>query len=153
MIGIETMIEADAWTRALPDAEALAWRCFDAARAKEGRLAGAVALLLADDAALQRLNARFRGKEAATNVLSFPSSAAGFLGDIALAYETCAREAEEKHLSFGDHVAHLIVHGLLHLVGHDHQTDADAEAMERLEIDILDALGVSNPYGGLESAD
>ncbi|MEX0645872.1 MAG: rRNA maturation RNase YbeY [Parvularculaceae bacterium] len=153
MTGIETIIEAEAWRRALPAAVTLAERCFEAARERDLGLDGEIALLLADDAALQALNARFRGKDAPTNVLSFPSTAPGVRGDIALAYETCAREAAEKNVAFADHAAHLIVHGLLHLAGLDHQTDADAAAMERLEIDILDGLGISNPYGAPEGLD
>lgn len=145
---LETIIEAEAWETALPDAEALAARVFAAARAREPRLSGSAALLLTDDAAVQDLNARFRGKDAPTNVLSFPSDepAPGFLGDIALGYETCAREAREKGVALADHAAHLIAHGLLHLVGYDHIEDADAEEMERLETEILAGLGVSDPY-------
>lgn len=148
MIGIETIIENEAWPRALDDPEALAGRCFDAARAREPRLAGSVALLMADDELLRGLNARFRGKDRPTNVLSFPSGevAPGFLGDIALAYETAAREARERGLGLAAHVSHLIVHGLLHLVGYDHEGEAEAAEMEGLEIEILDAMGISNPY-------
>lgn len=155
MIGIETIVEDARWGAALGDAEALAARCFEAARAKEDRLAGEVALLLADDAMLRALNAQFRGKDKPTNVLSFPSDEAppGFLGDIAVAYETAAREADEKGIALADHAAHLIVHGLLHLVGHDHETAEEAEKMEALEIDVLDGLGVSNPYAAEERVD
>lgn len=150
--GIETLVEAEGWRRALPDAEAFAERVHDAARAREKRLAGSVALLLTDDAALKGLNARFRGKDAPTNVLSFPSGAAagtatgGFLGDIALAYETCEREAMGKGVSFAAHAAHLIAHGLLHLVGYGHESDADAAKMEGMETSILGALGMPDPY-------
>ena len=145
---LETIIEAEAWEMALPDAEALAARVFAAARAREPRLMGSAALLLTGDAAVRDLNARFRGKDAPTNVLSFPSDepAPGFLGDIALGYETCARETREKGVTLADHAAHLIAHGLLHLVGYDHIEDADAEEMERLETEILAGLGVSDPY-------
>lgn len=155
MIGIETIVESDRWRAALGGVEALAARCFEAARLGEPRLGGEIALLLADDAALRALNARFRGKDAPTNVLSFPSGeeAPGFLGDIAVAFETAAREADEKGIALADHAAHLIVHGLLHLVGHDHETAEEAEKMEALEIDVLDALGVSNPYAAEERVD
>lgn len=148
MIGIETIVEGEAWPRALPQAEELARRVFEAASAREPKLGGEIALLLADDEKLQSLNQRFRGKDAPTNVLSFPSGAPApaFLGDIALAYETCAREAQEKQASLSDHAAHLIAHGLLHLVGYDHMDEAEARLMERLETEILDAIGVSNPY-------
>jgi probable rRNA maturation factor len=148
MIGIETIIESESWTQALPDAESLAVRVFGAARAREPRLAGGAALLLADDETLRDLNRRFRGKDAPTNVLSFPSGAGddAFLGDIALAYETCAREAREKGLPFAAHAAHLIAHGLLHLVGYDHEDEREATRMERLETEILAAIGAPNPY-------
>lgn len=146
--GIETVIEDARWTEALGDAQALATCCFDAARQGRPELAGEVALLLADDATLSKLNARFRGRDKPTNVLSFPSGETppGFIGDIALAFETCEKEAAEKSIVLADHAAHLIVHGLLHLAGHDHEEDAEAEVMEALEVDILDAIGVSNPY-------
>ncbi len=155
MIGIETVVEDGRWADAVGDAEALAARSFEAAQAKEARLAGAIALLLADDALLKDLNKRFRGKDKPTNVLSFPSGeeAPGFIGDIAIAYETCAIEAAQKNIALADHAAHLIVHGLLHLAGHDHENDSDAEAMEALEIEILDAMGVSNPYACEERVD
>ncbi|HXI87969.1 MAG TPA: rRNA maturation RNase YbeY [Parvularculaceae bacterium] len=148
MIGIETIVGGGDWRRALPEPHGLAARVFDAARAKEPRLGGEVALLLTDDAAVRALNKRFRGKDEPTNVLSFPSGAPapGFLGDIALAYETCAREAEGKTARLADHAAHLIAHGLLHLVGYDHMEDRDAVLMEGLETAILDAVGVCDPY-------
>jgi probable rRNA maturation factor len=109
-----------------------------------------MAILLTDDAAVRDLNRRWRGKDAATNVLSFPAavSAAPWLGDVALAYETCAREAEAQSKRLEHHVTHLVVHGVLHLVGWDHQTDAEAEEMEGRERDILARMGVPDPYGG-----
>jgi len=113
-----------------------------------------MALLLTADAAMADLNRRFRKVEKPTNVLSFPSGEAeGFLGDIALAIETCAREAGEKGISLSDHAAHLIVHGMLHLIGYDHQTDAEAERMERREAAILEAMGVADPYAPALEAD
>lgn len=116
-------------------------------------------LLFADDAEVQALNRQWRGKDQPTNVLSFPMltradlldlAADGppqLLGDIALAYETCVREAAAKGLPVTAHATHLIVHGLLHLAGHDHVTSAsDAEAMEALEIKALASLGLADPY-------
>ena len=141
---VEVEVEAELW-RALPEAETLARTAAEAAlRPREG----ALAILLTDDAAVRELNRRWRGKDAPTNVLSFPAaeSAAPWLGDVALAFETCAREAEGQGKPFGDHVAHLVVHGVLHLVGWDHQTDAEAERMEGLERDILARMGVPDPY-------
>lgn len=144
---IDLLIEDDAWTGALPSAEALAQACQDAACRLEPRLEGEIALLLTDDEAVQAMNLRFRDKDAPTNVLSFPADGPdGFLGDIALARETCAREAAEKRISLRDHAAHLIVHGMLHLIGYDHETDGEADAMERRETEILGQLGVADPY-------
>lgn len=118
-----------------------------------------VAVRLTDDAEVLALNRDFRGKDKPTNVLSFPqvqddlleglaNSDDGeiLLGDIVLARETCAREAEEKAISIADHATHLIVHGTLHLVGYDHGDDASAGAMEALEVKALASLGIANPY-------
>jgi len=118
-----------------------------------------VAVRLTDDAEVHQLNRDFRGKDRPTNVLSFPqvqddlleslaNSDDGeiLLGDIVLARETCAREAEEKGISLEDHATHLIVHGALHLVGYDHMDDASAGAMEALEVKALASLGLANPY-------
>lgn len=113
-----------------------------------------------DDARIAALNADFRGKPTPTNVLSWPADdlTPGEapdpgtpddpepLGDIALAWETCAREALEAGKPMADHVSHLIVHGLLHCLGHDHMADADAAVMEGLEVRILASLGISDPY-------
>lgn len=146
---IETVVADEAWRDLIADPEAFAHRCHRAARRHDPRLSGAASLLLTDDAGLADLNRRFRDKDGPTNVLSFPSGdpAPGFLGDIALARETCAREAAEKGVSAQDHAGHLIVHGLLHLIGHDHETDAEAAAMESLESRIVIALGCRDPYG------
>ena len=118
-----------------------------------------IAIRLTDDAEVQTLNRDFRGKDRPTNVLSFPqvqddlleglaNSDDGeiLLGDIVLARETCAREAEEKGVSLADHATHLIVHGTLHLVGYDHMDDPSAAAMEALEVKALASLGIANPY-------
>ena len=116
-------------------------------------------LLFTVDEEVHTLNREWRSKDMATNVLSFPmltreeliglkpDGGPEMLGDLALAYETCAREAAEKAIPLADHAAHLIVHGLLHLAGHDHvHSDAEAEAMERLEINALAIMGLKNPY-------
>jgi phosphate starvation-inducible protein PhoH and related proteins len=105
------------------------------------------AALFTSDDAVKALNAQWRGKDMPTNVLSFPApETAGTLGDIALAYDTCAREADEQGKSLIDHATHLLVHGLLHLLGYDHEADDDAAEMEGLEKDILAGLGIADPY-------
>ena len=101
-------------------------------------------VVLADDAFVKNLNRDFRGKNKPTNVLSFPGD--GHLGDIVLAFETIERQAKEQNKTFKAHVQHLLVHGTLHLLGHDHMEEAEAEKMESLEIKILKELGVANPY-------
>jgi probable rRNA maturation factor len=112
-----------------------------------------VALLACGDARIAALNAEYRGKAGATNVLSWPAFAGAppgpgrlFLGDIALAFETCAREAAEGGIPLATHAAHLIVHGVLHLLGHRHEDAREAEAMEALETKALASMGLPNPY-------
>jgi len=124
-----------------------------------------VTLLACDDARIADLNAEFRGKPVATNVLSWPAQplappregvapphpAIGFdgmfeLGDIALSHDTCKAEAAHSAKPFADHLTHLIVHGVLHLLGYDHVTDGDAALMERIEVEILRNLGIDTPY-------
>ena len=113
-----------------------------------GASVGTLTILLADDAVLKSLNRRFRGKPRATNVLSFPSPDPAYLGDIAIAYGKTAREAKAQGKRIKAHAAHLAVHGVLHLSGHDHQKEPDASLMEALEAQILARLGISNPYSG-----
>jgi probable rRNA maturation factor len=105
-------------------------------------------ILLTDDAHLKNLNREFRGKNKATNVLSFPAETVSenYLGDIALAYGVTATEAKAGGKRFADHAMHLTVHGVLHLLGFDHQTSRAAKVMEPLETKILDELGVADPY-------
>jgi probable rRNA maturation factor len=110
-----------------------------------------VAVLLADDAAVKAMNARWRGKDAATNVLSFPSApGAGpgprHLGDIVVACQTVAAEASAQDKPFDHHLVHLVVHGFLHLLGYDHDSDEKADDMERRERDILARLDIPDPY-------
>lgn len=111
-----------------------------------------VSLLFTDDAHVRLLNARYRGKDSATNVLSFPApplvqGALGpMLGDIVFGQETVAREATAEGLTVEAHLTHLLVHGFLHLVGYDHETDAEAAVMEGLETAILAGLGIADPY-------
>lgn len=117
-----------------------------------------ISLLGCDDTRIAELNGDFRKKPQATNVLSWPSQERATpgkrpinpppqeLGDIAIAFETCQREADEAHKSLENHLTHLIVHGTLHLFGYDHESDTDATLMEGLEIAILSNLGIFNPY-------
>lgn len=142
---IEVEIGDEAWTSDLPDCEA---RAESAGAAALGDKTGDVVILLTDDGAVRDLNARFRGKDQPTNVLSFPAaaSAGAHIGDIALAHGVCAREASEQGKSLEDHMTHLVVHGVLHLLGYDHLKDAEAETMEQAERDILAGLGVPDPY-------
>ncbi len=112
-----------------------------------------VSLLFTDDATIQGINTEWRGKDKPTNVLSFPSLAlkpgmapGPLLGDIVFGYETVVREAQEEHKPFENHLSHLVAHGLLHLFGHDHETDEEAEVMEALERRILARLAIPDPY-------
>jgi len=106
----------------------------------------AIALVLSDDAQIRQMNRDFRGKDKPTNVLSFPSDAPDEWGDIIVSEETIRKEAAEQGKTFHDHFVHMLVHGTLHLLGYDHEIEAEAEEMEALEIDILSELGVENPY-------
>jgi len=122
-----------------------------AAAARLTPAAGEVSVLLTDDAAIQALNKRWRSIDRPTNVLSFPAQAnsrlpAPLLGDIVIAYETLARESQMERKPFLHHLTHLAVHGFLHLLGYDHETDAQAEAMEDLEREILARLAIADPY-------
>ena len=142
---IEIEVEAEAWAGALPPVEAVVER---AAQAALGTIVGDVVVLLTDDEAVRELNARFRDKDRPTNVLSFPApeSAAPHLGDIVLAYGVCATEAEAQGKTLADHLSHLVVHGVLHLLGRDHEDDGEAEEMEAEEREILAQIGVADPY-------
>ncbi len=144
---IDVEIEDDAWTAALPDAEALARAAAEAALAHANNPSG-LTVLLTDDGAVRELNARFRQQDKPTNVLSFPAppNPEDHLGDVALAYGVCAREAAEQGKPMAHHLQHLVAHGVLHLLGYDHEDDAEAEAMEGLERVVLAGLGVPDPY-------
>jgi probable rRNA maturation factor len=115
-----------------------------------------VAISLSGDEAVRVLNLTWRGKDAPTNVLSFPAedeiAEPGFLGDVVLAYGTVLKEARERNIALQEHVSHLVVHGLLHLLGFDHADDAEAEQMESIERKALATLGIADPYADTEAA-
>jgi probable rRNA maturation factor len=147
-VRIDLTIEAGDWPPA-DEMEALAGAAIEAAARASGAPlppGAEVSLLLTGDESIQALNARWRGKDAPTNVLSFPQGAKPLLGDIALGFGTVRREAELGGKPLHHHIAHLIVHGFLHLLGYDHETDAEAEKMERVEADALKGLGIPDPY-------
>ena len=152
---IEVEIEDAAWTAAQPDAERLVRAAAEAALAQELRSDALVTVLLADDAHVRALNARFRELDAPTNVLSFPAPAnpESLLGDVALAYGVCAREAAEQGKPLAHHLQHLVAHGVLHLLGYGHLSDPEAEEMEALERQVLAGLGVPDPYSAGEEDD
>ena len=146
---IEIEIESDDWVAALPEAAAVATR---AARVALGAVCGGLVVLLTDDAAVRDLNARFRDKDRPTNVLSFPAAdmpvpgGNPHLGDIVLAFSVCRDEAAAQGKTLAGHLTHLVVHGVLHVLGRDHEDEAEAEAMEAEERVLLASLGVADPY-------
>jgi probable rRNA maturation factor len=147
---IDVEVEDEAWSEVITDVEALVERAAQGAldTVPEAERGGAVAILLTDDATVADLNQRFRGKPTSTNVLSFPAATSAYphLGDVALAYGVCAAEAEAQGKRLADHLTHLVVHGVLHLLGYDHEAEADAEVMEQMECEILRRFGVADPY-------
>lgn len=139
-------IDDEAWATLAPEAEALARRVIGHAAHAE-KVKGAATLLLTGDEALQAWNRQFRGQDKPTNVLAFPNAGEGpYLGDIAIAAGVVAREAADQGKSTADHLAHLALHGFLHLLGYDHDTEAEAEVMEAKETALLAELGLSDPY-------
>ena len=150
---IAVQVEDAGWRVALPGAEDLAETAAEAALAALPEPAeGDLVVLLTNDAEVRDLNARYRGKDQPTNVLSFPAgpNPHGHLGDVALALEVCQAEARAQGKPLADHLRHLVAHGVLHLVGYDHQAEAEAETMEALERAILAGLGVPDPYRDLD---
>jgi probable rRNA maturation factor len=153
----EVLIVAECWA-VEADAEAVVHRAIETAAAMVEADTGdaELAVMLTDDSGIRTLNRNWRGQDNPTNVLSFPAlqppagrepdDAPRMLGDIAIAYETTRREADDEQKPFDHHLSHLAVHGFLHLVGYDHETDNDAETMEALERTILAELGIPDPY-------
>jgi probable rRNA maturation factor len=149
-LDVEIMRHGDAWAGAVTDGalKQAARAALRAAPALPPRTYQ-VSLVLTDDREMRDLNRTWRGKDSPTNVLSFPSGeigASGFLGDVVLAHETTRKEAAEQNIALQDHVSHLVVHGVLHLLGFDHTEDDAAERMEDLERTALAALGIGDPY-------
>jgi probable rRNA maturation factor len=156
---IDVLVDSDCWTepakarslvrRAVAQAAAIATTTM-ASTTMTSTTGTELAIVLTDDSAIRQLNRLWRRIDAATNVLSFPSKRAAdeppHLGDIVLAYETIAREASAEGKPFAHHLAHLVVHGFLHLIGYDHGKDADAAAMEQTEREILRRLAIPDPY-------
>lgn len=158
-ITVDIEIEDEAWTRVEPEVEALVWRAAQAVLdAHEDIDGNGIVILLADDDSVQALNRDFRQKDYPTNVLSFPSAQdpvgnpEGQIGDIVLAFGVCQREAAEQGKPLAHHLQHLVAHGVLHLLGYDHQDDAEAEAMEAFEREILAGLDIPDPYAEPASA-
>ena len=158
MLQVAISIEDESWQDLASNITSLcestltkAWKSLDDQSASDVW----VSILLTNDQQMRSLNNRYRNKDAPTNVLSFPSpentamaeDAGHVLGDIALSAQTIIREAAEQSKTVPDHLAHLLVHGLLHLLGYDHDVDDEAAVMEQLEIDILGTMDVPNPYG------
>lgn len=160
-VSVEVLVTAGPWAERNAAAE-LVMRAVEAAFATAtqhydlGIAGGEVAVMFTDDAGIRDLNRDWRSKDKATNVLSFPTPAVAreagepHLGDIAIAYETVAREAEAEEKRFDDHLVHLAVHGMLHLLGFDHETMEEAEEMEEMERLILAGLGIADPYAETE---
>ena len=160
----EVLVVADCW-HDTPDAEAVIQRAIAAAaESVDTDVADAeLAIMLTDDPGIRTLNSNWRGIDKPTNVLSFPAlqptappkpgDAPRMLGDIAIAYQTMRREADDEGKPFDHHLSHLAVHGFLHLIGYDHEDEDDAEAMEALETEILAQLGIPDPYADRERMD
>jgi probable rRNA maturation factor len=160
----EVIVAADCW-QDQPDAEAVIHRAINAAAEISDADVGdaEIAVMLTDDDGIRLLNRNWRGLDKPTNVLSFPAlqptgpvsedDPPRMLGDIAIAYQTMRREADEAGKPFDHHLSHLTVHGFLHLVGYDHERDGEAEEMEALETEILAQLGIPDPYAERERMD
>jgi probable rRNA maturation factor len=148
------------WREALPEAGGVAERAARAALAGGGAptVPAELSIVLADDALMRALNRQWRGRDAPTNVLSFPAGEAPppgaplLLGDVVLGFETVSGEAAAQGKPLAHHVAHLVIHGVLHLLGFDHEAEAEAERMEALETELLAGLGIPDPYRAREAS-
>jgi probable rRNA maturation factor len=153
-LNIDVVVESKLWNRK-KSVKSTARRAIVKAAGVLSTPSSELAIVLTDDSTIRLLNRDWRGIDAPTNVLSFPANRAGgaipFIGDIVLAYETITREARAEHKPFAHHIAHLAVHGFLHLLGYDHVRKKDAEEMEQLERDILCRLRIPDPYRRMAS--
>ncbi len=146
MPAIDIIITDSRWRSSYRDVRAEVTHAVTLLLKQQKKAKASVTILFTNDAEQQGLNHQYRSKNTPTNVLSFPSGEDVFLGDISLAYETVKREKTAQNKSWRAHTLHLVVHGVLHLLGHDHEENADAEKMESLEIQLLNELGLANPY-------
>ena len=156
-VQIDVIVRSPRW-RKRPTAKTIVRRAILAAANAVSTPPAELAILLSDDSAIRTLNRDWRGKDAPTNVLSFPAARLGkttaatpYIGDIVIAYQTTAREALAEGKPFDHHLAHLAVHGFLHLLGYDHDNDRDAQNMERLERAILLRIAIPDPYAMREA--
>ena len=160
---LDVIVDVPAWLDALPMAEAICRRSAEAAFHAAGAPVpeAEASVVLSSDARIKALNAAWRGKDEATNVLAFPATdvpqagAAGpsqpplIIGDVIIAFETTVAEARVEGKDVGDHLSHLVVHGMLHLLGYDHEADDEADEMESLEVAVLASVGVADPYAAV----
>jgi probable rRNA maturation factor len=159
-VGIDLDERAPAWRAALPEAAAVAERAARAALAGGGAAGPAeLSIVLADDALMRALNRQWRGRDAPTNVLSFPADETApapdaplLLGDVVLGFETVSGEAQAQEKPLAHHLAHLVIHGVLHLLGFDHESETEAQRMEALETRLLAGLGIPDPYRAREAS-
>lgn len=153
---LDVIVESPLWQEN-PEAESVIREAISLAARSTARGNGEIAILLTDDASIRKLNRQWRDQDRPTNVLSFPASESGqhaaHLGDIVVAYETLSREAAAEDRPFAHHLAHLVIHGYLHLLGYDHKSDSDAAQMEELETSLLGKLGIRDPYAHTEPED
>lgn len=151
---IAVTVETEAWVTAVTDPDQLCRRAISAVLEREAKAPVEVSVLLANDELVTTLNRDYRGQDRPTNVLSFPAGSPAWpdspqpalLGDVVVAFETTRHEAETEGRPLADHLSHLVVHGTLHLLGYDHESDDEAREMEALEVELLADLGVPDPY-------
>lgn len=146
-VSLDIRVEDDGWVSAIPELEKICERAVGAAFGLTG-IGGEAAILLTDDTEMHQLNRDWREKDKPTDVLSFPADPMEepFLGDIAVGLGVSSRDADARGISLGDHLSHLIIHGYLHLLGHDHMEDTEAREMESIEVRALATLGIADPY-------